>query len=650
MSVMGIMKRNQHKSFQCTTGPVYRLALIRLVLLGTLSATATAELTPTLDLELELESSPGVNQPVETGATPQNVTPGMSDSDLLREGLKRVEWLQKAGAMSLAEQVLINDRPSIEDQQAWIDWERRLWENYKARNQWQKLVARIESLPPELDDQFLFEANTLGVDALLNQREFIRARSWLRRLLLSPNATPVLIAEWRRQILTSYLWGNNLKDANAAMLEYESDYFPDDHRWNILRARTLIQLGMPDRAASQVASVTNKEGTLVGLFARFRAGSMTPNEVISKAESIDEASLDDSLKRERYGLIAQAAQSGGMLPQSVLASEKALTVTIDSVAQPLVTITAGDLVERYRALASRIANDANLLVGDFAGWMEYTEQKLKTVPAGMRAMYSYVGQAASTTELANKSFSKLVESLHQSGLTPVIFELFGEGKPLGGFEMLRGPIGLLLSEEALQAGNVKRAAALSAPITQPPAGTSYFDWRLRQARLAIYAGQIQDGVDMLQSLMDALDHLTEDETDRILQVIFDLQALGRHTQAVPLLERTLMLSSDAARQREILFWLAESIEGSGDPGRAALFFLRSSSLARGNAMWEQSARYRAANALKEAGLIEDARALYRSLLASTQDPGQRELLTRKLQDLWLLENKEAQNSSTPDGS
>jgi tetratricopeptide (TPR) repeat protein len=210
---------------------------------------------------------------------------------------------------------------------------------------------------------------------------------------------------------------------------------------------------------------------------------------------------------------------------------------------------------------------------------------------------------------------------------------------LGGYEMLRGPVGYLLSEEALERGDIRRAAALSASINQPPVGVSYFDWRLRQSRMSVYAGNIDEGVEILKSLTGALNTLSEDETDRLLQVIFDLQALDRHADALPLLERVLELTGPSARQREVLFWIAESLEGSGASEQAALYFLRSATMAGANNMWEQSAQYRAAGALQDAGLIEDARAIYGQLLAVTKDPGRREQLTRKLQDLWLLENK-----------
>ncbi|KAA3629141.1 MAG: hypothetical protein DWQ08_06755 [Proteobacteria bacterium] len=541
--------------------------------------------------------------------------------------------------MGLAERVLLDQRPGLDELDAWMAWERRLWRVHQDRRHWERLVKRVEELPDALPTVFLLEARGIGIEALMQQRNYDEARSRLRKLLLAEGATPVLRSDWRRKIFTTYLWRDDLDDADAAMLQYQNDFYPDDHTWNILRARVLIRSGEPGAAISQVASVTTPEGVLVGLYGRLLNRSMTPNEVIDKAGTVEERSLDDSLRRERFVLIAEAAKRSGSLAVRVQALERALEIQSDAVNRPLIEVGIGDLVDAYMSLAERIANTANLLVGDFDGWLSYAKEKLADSPTGRRAIYAYIGKSAGLAELANDSFSRLADSLRQGGLKPVIFKLFGEDGALGGYDMLRGPIGYLLSEEALQEGDIRLAAALSAGIVQPPSGVSHFDWRLRQARMAVYAGNIQDGLETLESLIGALTTLRDDETDRLLQVVFDLQALERHAEVLPLLERILELTSEPDRQREILFWLAESVEGSGSPEQAALYFLRSSTMAGGNVMWEQSAQYRAAGALQDAGLIDDARALYRRLLASTRDPARRDQLTRKLQDLWLLENK-----------
>ena len=54
-------------------------------------------------------------------------------------------------------------------------------------------------------------------------------------------------------------------------------------------------------------------------------------------------------------------------------------------------------------------------------------------------------------------------------------------------------------------------------------------------------------------------------------------------------------------------------------------------------IWGQTARYHAAEALTEGGMLEDAREMYEGLLRVTTDPARVTTLKRKVQDLWLRE-------------
>jgi len=59
--------------------------------------------------------------------------------------------------------------------------------------------------------------------------------------------------------------------------------------------------------------------------------------------------------------------------------------------------------------------------------------------------------------------------------------------------------------------------------------------------------------------------------------------------------------------------------------------------------WAQTARYRAAKVLVEAGLLEDARQIYASLLHATRDASRKAVLNNEIQRLHLVaavKNKE----------
>ncbi len=596
--------------------------------------------SPILEMDLRFESQ------VEPDLEPDRSDIGILSDQLLSRGLKRVDWLERSGALGLAESVLVEQRPGVDDAEPWMQWERRLWQNLRNRGLWEQLANRANQIPSTLPRSFQLEARTIGIEALMQQRRFREARASLRLVLFEVEMTPQSRSNLRRKIFLSYLWDDNFSDADTAMRRYQQEYFPDDRAWNLMRARVLLKTGQPETAVSQLASASNVEARILRLYGRLLSGTMKPDEVIGKALAIKEKRLKPEQILERWVLIAEAAGRAGELPRRVEALEQALSISTDS-SRVFIKVQDQDLVDAYLDLARASGNDAHLLIGDFGGWLDYADSLSHDSPIGSRAVYTYIGHSADEPSLISEAYGRLASSLRKSDLNSLIFRLFGDSRPLGGYELMGNAVGLSLSEDALKQGDIKLAAALSAPITQPPSGVSHLDWQLRQARMSIYAGNVGNGISILAGLLDILNTASEAETDRVLQILFDLQTLGRHEDALPLFTQIYKLASTKQQKREILFWLAESLEASDMPEDAALLFLRSATMAAGEGLWLETARYRAAVALQKAGLIEDARVLYQKLLATTRDPKRREQLTRKLQDLWLLESKR-KNSQASD--
>ena len=75
----------------------------------------------------------------------------------------------------------------------------------------------------------------------------------------------------------------------------------------------------------------------------------------------------------------------------------------------------------------------------------------------------------------------------------------------------------------------------------------------------------------------------------------------------------------------------------GEYEQAARMYLRSAGLIDAYAMdpWAQTARYHAAEALAQSGLIEDARMILEHLLSVTHAPERRSVLKHQLQQLHL---------------
>ncbi|NIT63003.1 MAG: tetratricopeptide repeat protein [Gammaproteobacteria bacterium] len=181
-------------------------------------------------------------------------------------------------------------------------------------------------------------------------------------------------------------------------------------------------------------------------------------------------------------------------------------------------------------------------------------------------------------------------------------------------------------------------------LEQAPAAAEPLMWSLRRARVFIMAGQHKLGVEVLQQLLTQHETLAKEQIDRILQVLFDLQAVERHDAAYGLFETLLRRNEDTQSQREILYWMADSRKAAGRFEDAAWLYIRSANLPGPQTLdpWAQSALYQAADALASAGLTPDARRIYRDLLEHTDDPGRRAVLRRNLQQLWLKKQRAAQ--------
>jgi tetratricopeptide (TPR) repeat protein len=84
--------------------------------------------------------------------------------------------------------------------------------------------------------------------------------------------------------------------------------------------------------------------------------------------------------------------------------------------------------------------------------------------------------------------------------------------------------------------------------------------------------------------------------------------------------------------------MADSLQALEKYDEAAYLYLKSATLQDPMAMdpWAQTGRYHAAKALAEAGLVEDARQIYSSLLRATRDASRRAVLENEIQRLHLV--------------
>jgi tetratricopeptide (TPR) repeat protein len=122
--------------------------------------------------------------------------------------------------------------------------------------------------------------------------------------------------------------------------------------------------------------------------------------------------------------------------------------------------------------------------------------------------------------------------------------------------------------------------------------------------------------------------------------LFDLQTLKADEQAIRHFRQLINLPIEHTQRREIMFWMADSYKALEQFQKAALLYLQSAMYTGPESMdpWAQTARFNAAESLQKAGLVDDARRIYQSLLEITREPSRRSRLRHNIQQLWLTQS------------
>ena len=297
----------------------------------------------------------------------------------------------------------------------------------------------------------------------------------------------------------------------------------------------------------------------------------------------------------------------------------------------------------YEWLAESLGNRLHLLVGNDQAWLlqaQYFESEEK---AYSRALYAFLTRRGALPATREEAHKRLTASLLSNGSAPVVQWLYTRSKRFSSLDAIPAAVRYQLADMALKRRDVHFAARLLQGLERAPEGEDPDQWALRRARILIYAGDFKRGAVFLSQILDNKRALDPAFADRYLQVLFDLQAVDRHAEAYVLLDAVYALVEDPRQQREILYWMADSRNALGEYQSAAELYLRSAHFRGGNGKdpWGHSARYQAAEALSKAGLVADARGVYRQLLDETADQRRRAVLERQLQQLWLRQHQNA---------
>jgi hypothetical protein len=556
------------------------------------------------------------------------------------ERLELLKIISSSGAPALTLKMLDQTQPKVDvDLYEWILWEQERYAILSKWQQWDKLIVRIERLPDDLPIQFKHQATTYRIKAYLELNQTSTARKILRQQLWqSVTDFSDDVQTWRRQIITSYIKDNRLADAQVSMLRFGQDFQEEAPDWLILRATVLIQAGRYELAIQLLKEVDGWQAKITSQLAQLKSEQITAVNlrklITTKMKNPDTS--DDELST-LASLNTFAAEHLSLVDR-VVALEALFQMGHHSPLE-LFKLSPDRLWDAYIEYAELVGNRAELLTGDDLKWLELAQNAVAITPIKARSLFASLIVNSTDTALIRKAAEGYLNSFDEAAETKqnLLDQLFNRSKTFANAGKIPSNVRYQLVDLALRKADIDEATRLMSGLTSYPEGSSRFSWQLRQARVLILGGRYNEGSEIMQKLIGEYRETSAKNTDRILQVLFDMQTVGLHNQAKNLLNLLLSASIDPRQHREILFWIADSYQGMNQFDQAALLYLQSAMLPGPTTMdpWAQTARFNAAESLKKAGLSEDARRIYQGLLKITQDPARRALLNRSIQQLWL---------------
>ncbi|MDH5182779.1 MAG: hypothetical protein OEX12_02695 [Gammaproteobacteria bacterium] len=551
--------------------------------------------------------------------------------------LSAIAQLSRQGAPQLALKLIQQHQPEFEnDSTAWYAWESQRLQILESRSAWQTILSRSSNHPVELAEDFVLWREQLLVKAHLTLRQGELARERLAHLLWAESVpAEAEIQRYRDLIIRSYMVEGKTEVAHISMLRYQQDYPAQEQDTVLLRAEVLLASERYADAKGILSSLKEEYPQLLLMLAQLRLHQGLQQKHLKKLRWL--SSRDDVPVPEQYlawGIRAEYYFSRSNLKGAILAQERLLALNPGE--NDFFPARGQRLWLWYEKLALELANSRRLLQGDDRSWLQLAKKNNQAEPIESRALYARIATDSQDIEIRETAHKALIESLLGLNKGEAIAEALYRPLYSQQGELWPTRVKYFLAERALIRGDVTEASRYLLSLDHAPEGENNINWNLRRARVLIMAGLVEQGNSVLQHLISA-NKLNTKQIDKLMQVLFDLQTVQAHEQAIALFQSLLRRSKSLKLQRELHFWIADSYEAMGEYEKASFAYFESAAASGGGdgILWAQSARYQAARALASAGLLEDARGIFTTLLQATKDEGRKARLRHEMQLLQL---------------
>jgi len=521
------------------------------------------------------------------------------------------------------------------DQEVMLTRARERWELLEEQGRWDILTIELTQRFKEQRDSEFLEVGLRLSNALLMTAKGSRAQAVSRTLLAEGQFEPGAVQEIRRNIIKAYIAQGLIADAEIAAQRYQLEYAPDETAWQLLRARIALAGHRPKDAVFQLIGAESYEAQLWRAYAEWRSGALPIDLALTRLGAALIPAELVRLESTRQAMLAEVASEVGYARTRVGAIEYLLLHKAKT--DPLLAKQDSDsLIKSYRALGQTVLKGLSLLDDQaITAWKALaTGGDLAALEA--RSLCVYLLTRALPRREQQLAHSWLVHQLLDEGYAGLLGTFYGENGLLGRYSDLEDETLLLLVDQALAESDFARAADLQSMIAGPPQGVNHGAWVLRSARLQILGGNADAGAAELKAWLTQLQAMAPASLDQVMQVMFDLQFLGKHRLALELFEVVTPLVQTSGQKRELLYWVAQSWAELDDHVRSAAYFVESAFWAGATTdPWGRSALYRAGQELESGALYDDAGVIYHRLLGDTTDPKLQAKLRYRLAQLQL---------------
>lgn len=332
------------------------------------------------------------------------------------DSLDDIAELARQGAADFALRFVERHQPALADQPAeWARWEQARITVLQERKDRQAVVQRVAALPAEAPRDFMRWAWTQSAAAYIELGLGARGREVLLRLLWAPRdgVDGAQIAQWRRMVIRSYIVDGRREDAYTAVVRYRQDYGDTDAQARLLSAHVWLISGRLAEAVELSKSDGSPEARSLYLLARLRGGGHQEDVMAEAAMALKNDRLTPAIKARLWATLAEGAGNIGEHGRQIACLEQAVLLDDGGLARDgLFAIGTASVWDAYRNYARLLANQEQLLVGDFEPWFTLAQRAIDdNQPVRARALYALLALEADALELrlrAHRQFATLL--------------------------------------------------------------------------------------------------------------------------------------------------------------------------------------------------------------------------------------------------